>query len=186
MPAASLETDRLLLRPFVTDDWRGLQAYVTDEEVMRYDRPWPKSDEDLREAATYLAEHGGYWAVCLKSTGHLIGHVTCIQSEPYPFLNWDLGFGLNPEFQHRGYAFEASERVLRFAFEECGARRVFASCDPDNAPAYRLLERLGMRREAHHLQPGFLRRTIEGNPIWTDAYEYALLVEDWRLAHPAA
>jgi ribosomal-protein-alanine N-acetyltransferase len=185
MSAPSLETDRLRLRAFTSDDWRGLQAYVADDEVMRYDRPWPKSDGELREAATYLAEHTGYWAVCLRATGQLIGHVTCTESEPHAFRNWDLGFGFNPEFQHQGYALEAADRVLRFVFEEGGARRVVASCHPKNAPAWRLLERLGMRREAHHVQPGFLRRTAEDEPIWTDAYEYALLAEEWHSQHLA-
>lgn len=180
-----LHTARLRLRPFAADDWMALREYVTREDVMQYDRPWPAADEELQRATVYLATHAGYWAICLRGSAELIGHVVCTRAQPADHLTWDLGIALNLRYHGRGYALEACRRVLRFAFEGYGARRVTATCHPDNARAWRLLERLGMRREAHHRQSGFLRRDEHGEPVWSDAYEYALLTDEWRGAAPA-
>jgi [ribosomal protein S5]-alanine N-acetyltransferase len=175
-----LETERLLVRTFAPDDWRDLREYVTLPQVTKYDYDYPSSDEELQDVVDYFAETPGYWAVCLKATGKLIGHVTCTRKALEALRTWELGYIFNPAFYGQGYATEACRRVLQYAFEELDAHRVEAACDPRNAPSWRLLERLGMRREAHRLKAGFLRTTPEGEPIWIDSYEYAMLGEGWE------
>ena len=59
-----------------------------------------------------------------------------------------------------------------------GAHRVYAECDPRNLPSWRLLERLGFRREAHFRQNLYFRKDAGGAPIWKDTYVYALLESD--------
>ena len=181
-----LDTERLQLRTFKKDDWRDLREYVTLPEVTKYDYEYPSSDEGLQGVVDYFVETPGYWAVCLKTAGKLIGHVTCTRKQPEVLRTWELGYIFNPLFYGHGYATEACRRVLQHAFSELGAHRVEAACDPRNAPSWRLLERLGMRREAHRLKAGFLRTTPEGEPIWVDSYEYAMLEEEWERASQRA
>jgi RimJ/RimL family protein N-acetyltransferase len=116
----------------------------------------------------------------LKESGRLIGHVVSHQIEPKEFLTYTLGFVFHPGFHGRGYATEACRRVIQLVFEELGARRIETHCHPDNSPAWRLLERLGLRREGHHLQSGFLRRAPDGTPLWWDSLDYALLKDEWQ------
>jgi RimJ/RimL family protein N-acetyltransferase len=116
----------------------------------------------------------------LRPAGTLIGHVVCVPAEPAELCTWQLGYVFHPAYHGQGYATEACRRLLERAFGELGAHRVTAGCDPDNAPSWRLLERLGFRREAHRRKAGFLRKTPDGAPIWRDSFEYAILDEEWR------
>jgi RimJ/RimL family protein N-acetyltransferase len=75
----------------------------------------------------------------------MIGHVACNREGPEELLTWNHGYIFNPAFYGKGYATEASRRILQHAFEELGAHRVQAGCNPDNAPSWRLLERLGRK-----------------------------------------
>jgi [ribosomal protein S5]-alanine N-acetyltransferase len=175
----TMETARLWLRRFAAGDLDALRAYVTLPEVTRYDYAYPTSEAALRDVVAHFAETPGYWAVCLRATGALIGHVTCIRQEPEALRTWELGYIFNPAYYGQGYATEACRRVVTYVFVDLGAHRVQAGCSPENAPSWRLLERLGMRREAHRIKAVFLRRTAEGAPIWIDSYEYAILAEEW-------
>jgi RimJ/RimL family protein N-acetyltransferase len=89
----------------------------------------------------------------------------------------DLGCGLDPGYSGRGYATEAVREVLRICFEELGLRRVTSDCFADNVASRRLMERVGMRREAYTVQD-CLHRSGE----WLDGMAYALLSGEWRAA----
>ena len=86
--------------------------------------------------------------------------------------------GATPEETGKGYATEAVEAALRICFDDLGLRRVTASCFAANTASYRLMLRVGMRREAHTLQ-GALHPSGE----WLDGYSYALLAQEWRRRH---
>jgi RimJ/RimL family protein N-acetyltransferase len=57
---------------------------------------------------------------------------------------------------------------------------VTASCDVANAASWRLLERIGFRREGHSLAASSVRQDADGAPIWKDAYHYAVLDREWH------
>jgi RimJ/RimL family protein N-acetyltransferase len=173
------ETERLIVRTFESGDLRDFREYATLPEVTKYDYDYPSADEELQGVIDYFADNPGYWAVCLKATGKLIGHITCTLKEPEEFLTWSLGYIFNPVYYGHGYATEACRRIVQYAFEELEAHRVEAGCDPANTPSWRLMERLGMRREAHRIKAGFLRMTPDGEPLWSDSYEYAILKDEW-------
>ncbi len=116
-----------------------------------------------------------FWAVCLKESGKLIGNLYFKQQEPNEGLTWELGYVFNPAYYGRGYATEAARRILRYGFEQLNAHRVIAMCNPDNTKSWKLLERLNMRRESHLIQNIFFKYDVQGMPIWTDTYEYAIL-----------
>lgn len=75
----------------------------------------------------------------------------------------------------------SAKAVLKEAFEDLGARRVVAMCNPENIRSWRLMERLGMRREGHLIQNIYFKKDTSGNPIWHDTYEYAILKDEWSV-----
>ena len=87
----------------------------------------------------------------------------------------DLGWTLHPDHTGHGYATEAVRAVLRICFEDLGLRRVTADCFTANEPSWRLMERLGMRRETHTI-----REALHRSGEWLDGYAYALLADEWR------
>lgn len=86
----------------------------------------------------------------------------------------ELGWVLDPEHTGRGYATEAVRALLRVCFEDLGVRRVVASCFLDNEASWRLMERVGMRRETWARA-----ESLHRNGRWLDSLGYALLGEEW-------
>jgi RimJ/RimL family protein N-acetyltransferase len=87
----------------------------------------------------------------------------------------ELGWTLDPAFQGRGYATEAVRAVIGACFGPLGLRRVHAGCFAANEPSWRVMERLGMRREEHSRATGLHR-----SGVWMDGMNYGLLAEEWR------
>lgn len=87
----------------------------------------------------------------------------------------ELGCVLHPDFTGRGYATEAVGTLLRLSFRNLGLRRVTAHCFADNVSSWRLMERLGMRRETHTV-----RESLHRSGTWLDGLSYALLAEEWQ------
>lgn len=87
----------------------------------------------------------------------------------------EIGWVIDPAVGGRGWATAAVDVLLRHCFDDLLVHRVVARCHTANERSWRLMERVGMRREAH-LRRAALHRT-EG---WIDGYTYALLAEEWR------
>lgn len=86
----------------------------------------------------------------------------------------ELGWVLDPAYTGKGYATEAIRAVMDFCFGPLGLRRVHAGCFADNEPSWRLMERLGMRREE------FSRKTaLHRSGEWLDGMNYGVLAEEW-------
>lgn len=176
----AMETERLLLRRFRAGDWKDLFEYLSDESVVRYEPYETYSEEACMEEAESRAKNGSFWAVCLKGNGKLIGNVYFERQEPKDFSTWEIGYVFNSAYHRKGYATESCRRILGYGFNELNAHRIIAMCDPENTASWKLLERLGMRREGRMLQKAFFRRDEKGDPVWHDAYLYAILSEEWR------
>lgn len=70
-----METGRLLLRRFTLDDWRDLHEYLSQESVVKYE-PYEVFTEDAsKQEAIRRTENTGFWAVCLKDNGKVIGNI---------------------------------------------------------------------------------------------------------------
>jgi RimJ/RimL family protein N-acetyltransferase len=173
-----IETERLLLRRFRESDAQDLYEYLSDPEVVKYEPYGVFSEEACLKEAKARAGNPAFFAVCLKEGGKLIGNLYLHEDDP-EFFAWELGYAFNAKYQGMGYASEACRAIVSHAFDCLGAHRVFARCDPLNAPSWRLLERLNMRRESHKLKNVFFRRDGRGSPVWKDTYEYAVLAEEW-------
>lgn len=174
-----LETERLILRSFRAEDGEALHAYLSREEVVRFE-PYEVYDEASSKAeAVRRADDPAFWAVCMKDSGRLIGNLYFQQQNPPEFHTWELGYVFNSDFHGHGYAEEACRELLSYGFGTLGIRRVTAHCDPENHPSWRLLERLKLRREGYMQQTGYFKHDTEGNPKWHDTYAYGLLASEW-------
>ena len=172
-----IETQRLLIRPFDPADWQDLHEYLSDGQVVRYEPYGVFMVDESRLEAVRRSNDPAFWAVCLKDGGKLIGNLYLAGQ---PFDTWELGYVFNARYQGKGYATEAAACLMEYAFERLGARRVIAMCNPLNTASWRLLERLGMRREGHLIRNIWFKRDEHAEPIWADTYEYAILAEEWN------
>ena len=86
-----------------------------------------------------------------------------------------LSYFVHPDHAGRGIATARAREALANAFGRLGLRRVQAGCFADNVASWRVMEKLGMRREQHGVKDSF--HTDFG---WVDGYTYALLAEEWR------
>lgn len=87
----------------------------------------------------------------------------------------EIGYCLDPRFTGHGYATEAVAEVLRYCFEDLAVHRIVANCFAANEMSWRLMERLGMRREIHAVADSLHR-----SGQWLDSFGYALLADEWR------
>jgi aminoglycoside 6'-N-acetyltransferase len=176
-----LKTHRLLLRPFQASDLENFAAYRSDPHVARY-QSWP-TPFTLAQAAAFLekmkhAEAGapGTWyqlAVERQDHPGLIGDCAfqVLADEP---RQAQIGCTFSRLHQRRGYATEAVSRLLDYLFGELHLHRVTATCDVENVASTRLLQRLGLRREAHFLENVWFKGS------WGSEYCYAVLHREWN------
>lgn len=113
----------------------------------------------------------------MKENGKVIGNIYCGNRD---FNAKEVGYIVNRDYQRKGYALEALEAVMERAFRS-DVHRVFAECDPRNECSWKLLEKAGLKREAHFRQNVFFHKDADGKPIWKDTYVYAKLSGDDRL-----
>lgn len=164
-PAYPIETARLTLRPFTFDDVDDVCAYQSRPEVVRY-LYW--ETRDRAQVQEYLEGKVRLTALEREGDGLALAIV------------WrEVGFILNPDFQGRGLATEAAEVVLRLGFDRLGLHRIVGRCDARNLASACLMERLGMRQEAHFVH----NEVFKGE--WGDELVYAMLDHEWRSAWAA-
>lgn len=179
-PTYPITTERLILRPYNDDDLDALAEMLRLPEVVRY-LYWEVRDRD--EAAAMLKGRTtsdairavGDWlvlAVTLKESGTLLGDVV-MKWESQEHRSGEIGFVFHPAHHGKGYAYEASQVLLRLGFAEMKLHRIVGRCDARNTASARLLERLGMRREAHMVE----NEWVKGE--WTDELIYAMLDREW-------
>ena len=149
MEPMRITTERLALEPISLEHLEQTHAYCSDLENTRLMMFLP--NESIAETEAHIRESMAMWAsdapeflefsVLLESEA--IGGVTLYLVEPG---NAELGWILNKRYWGNSYAAEAVRAVMDYGKREWGIRRFFAMCDSENAPSYRLMERLGMRR----------------------------------------
>ena len=181
-PDFPIRTERLDLRPFESADLAGLHAYFSHPDVHRYVYSEPSADEEAtreilarRQTRTSLTTSGDVLqlAVVVRQTGQLVGDVglTWTSAE---HRQGEVGYVVHPDASGRGYATEATAVMIRYGFDGLGLHRITGRMDARNTASARVLERLGMRREAHLRENEF----VKGK--WTDEVVYALLAREWR------
>lgn len=167
---------RLKIRRFLPEDRQDLFEYLSQPEVVKYEPYEVFTPEQAKREAARRANDASFWAVCLRDSGKLIGNIYLAQQD---FDTWELGYVFNCAYQGKGFAAEAAKALIEDAFANRGARRIVAMCNPLNTASWRLLDRLGMRREGHLIKNIWFFKDESGRPIWQDTYEYAILKEEW-------
>lgn len=169
-----IETERLLLRRFRPGDAAALHGYLSDSRVVRYE-PYDVMDEErsAREALRRI-EDPAFLAVCLRMDGRMIGNIYLRREDHDAYT---LGYVFAHAHWGHGYATEAARAAMGHAFAE-GAHRVYAMCNPENVGSWRVMEHLGMRREAHFRRNVYFR--ADPTPQWQDTYVYAILRDEWE------
>ena len=179
-PDFPLRTARLLLRPVVEDDFERLYALYNHPDVIRFLYAKPTTREGFRErmdrllAGRALDGDGGSLRLIMERAddGRFVGEVS-VGYWAFEHHQGEIGYVLVPEACGHGFATEAAREMLRIGFEEAGMHRIIGRVEARNTPSARVLERLGMRREAHFVQNEF----VKGE--WTDEVVYAVLREEW-------
>ncbi|MBU1176612.1 MAG: GNAT family N-acetyltransferase [Alphaproteobacteria bacterium] len=172
-------TDRLILRRLLLDDFEALHAFLSLPEVAQY-QFWEPMDRDkvaekLADWMTLDGEEGRHLelGVVLKSSGRLIGDVF-LGFRDLEARQGEIGFSLHPDVQRQGYGFEAVGALIDLGFEHYALHRIFGRCDARNPASYKLMEKLGMRREAHFREHALFKGG------WDEEYYYAILEHEWR------
>ena len=179
-----IETDRLILRPFLVDDIQSLAQYRSDPEVAKY-QGWdlPYAEEQAAELVSEMMAltpgDPGQWyqiAIQLKKTGQLIGDCA-FRRLSKDHAQAEIGFTIARPHQGQGYATEALIALLSYVFDELEVHRVYANCDPDNLPSIRLLQKMGLRHEGRFIESLWLRGS------WVSEDWYAILRREWKEQH---
>jgi ribosomal-protein-alanine N-acetyltransferase len=174
-----LTTDRLVLREFEGSDLSATYQYEEQPGVERYQAFDLSSPERVREyiraaiaTASEEPRHTYDLAVTLREDGSLIGRGGLQRSsgEPRDAFFW---FILDPRHWNKGYVTEAARALFGYAFDELRLHRVWGECDPQSEGSARMMEKLGMTREAH------LRENAHIDGQWRDTVIYALLDREW-------
>lgn len=179
-PDYPIETARLTLRPFAADDLDDVYAYHSRPDVTRFLYQEPRDREETRLALARKAqehvlsdEHRQMvLAVVWPEVGRVVGEVN-LEWLSQQHRRGEIGFVFNPEFHGRGLATEATEAMLRLGFEELGLHRIIGRCDARNRPSAALMERLGMRQEAHLVHSEIFKGE------WADELVFAMLEDEW-------
>ncbi len=172
-----LETQRLFIRKFNEDDWKDMYEYLSDPKVLEFEPYEPFNQEQCKAECINRAKGNNFYGVCLKNTNKLIGNLY-INKYDEEFNTWEIGFVFNREYHGKGYAYESAKTMIDYLLHEKSARRIIAMCDPLNIPSWKLLERIGMQREAHFKKEIYFKMDDKNNPIWKDTYVYAILKSD--------
>ncbi len=176
-----VRTHRLAIRPARLGDSEALWAYRRLDEVSRWltYQPADRADweslisEPKRLATTLVIERGE------QVVGDLYlkvedGWAQREVEERGRGVQAEIGWCLDPAHTGHGYATEAAAALLRICFADLGLRRVVANAFAANEPSWRLMERLGMRREAHFVHNEIFKGA------WGDELVYAMLEDEWR------
>ncbi len=176
-----IESERLYMRPFKDGDAEAMLEYHSNPEICRY-IPW--NVRNLEEVAKSISENksahflnveGDYLtlALCRKSDDQLIGQMNAMYRST-EHKKAEFGYVINPKFGGQGFASEAASALISALFSSELFHRVIANIDVRNTPSWKLVERIGMRREAHYIQDYWFKGE------WTDSYIYATLKEEWQ------
>jgi RimJ/RimL family protein N-acetyltransferase len=179
-PEWPLETNRLTLRPFVEGDFEAVHGMRSDPEVARYLYRGPLSADEARSrlernmALTEWVAEGDWFSVAAveRESGLTVGDMA---------FHWvserdrtaEIGFVVDPRHQGKGFATEAARALVDWAFTEAGFHRVIGRTEARNAASARVLEKLGMRLEAHLVENEWVKDE------WQSELVYAVLDREW-------
>ena len=174
-----LETDRLILRPFVKEDAEAMyRNWASDPEVTKF-LSWPtyQTADDAHEILDIWTKQYSdvtfyQWAIELQKVGEPIGSISVVNFDDRVDMV-EIGFCIGKPWWGQGIMTEAFQAVIDFLFGEVGVLRIEAGHDPNNPASGAVQRKCGLKYE------GTLRRSIRSNQGITDKVVYAILKEEW-------
>ena len=179
-PQPTIETDRLVLRPFRTRDADRVQALAGAVEVYQMTQNVPHPYEDgmaerwiASRATAFYKRQGVFFAVTLRSDETLIGSISLGLTTTH--RRGELGYWIGVPYWGRGYCTEAAVATVRYGLDDLGLHKVTSRHFAINPASGRVLEKAGLLKE------GCLRGEIEKDGVFHDLVVYGL-VRDRPLA----
>ncbi|MFN3445210.1 MAG: GNAT family N-acetyltransferase [Bacteroidia bacterium] len=147
-----IETERLIIRPIKLNDKSFILDLLNTKSWLQF--IGDRKIKDEKDAANYIQQiidnpNFFYSIFEIKDTGQPIGIITFLYRDNYEYP--DIGFAMLPEFEQRGYAFEASKAYLNKVKSEITGNKIIAITLPDNKKSIRLIEKLGLKYEDHFM-----------------------------------
>jgi len=167
-----LHTERLTLRMLTGDDFEAYERIQNDDETMRYLNGKAMTREEAYRHLSYLVGQWqlrgyGYWGVIENETNELVGRVGFHNPDGWP--GFELGWTMRRDRWGRGYATEAAQRALRYAFEELGQKHVISLIHPDNVASIAVAKKIGETLEGETVIMGDKRVLIYGIAVASPA-----------------
>ena len=183
MKFIGLESERLIYRKFNQNDFPIVFDWLNNAENMKYWSGEPRNEYETRDYLNWAVSNANTeecrhfeFAAALKSNNSLIGSATFINQPDKAEIGWHI----HRNYWKQGYGTEIGGTMLRFGFDTLGLRRIIAACNAGNCGSYKIMEKIGMRREARFI------KALQGNSIlnheWCDMLQYAILAEEYYAA----
>ena len=178
-PRPTLETERLLLRPFQMSDALEVRRLGGDirvaENLSQMPHPYPegRAEEWISgQQADYEAGKNLNFAITLKETGALMGSIGLHPKED--LLRAEIGYWVGVPFWGKGYTTEALGEMIRFGFDDFALQRIFATHFVTNPASGRVMEKVGMKLE------GVMKLGISRFGVLNDSMQRAIVKPDWE------
>jgi len=186
-----IETERLILRPFVEEDAGDVFEYLHHPAVHCFACMELKDLESAKaEMKNRIGETEYYFAITLKDSGKVIGEIDGYPEtgEPHDDPDDDTVrkdtfspcWMLNSAYQGKGYAYEAAYAFFDYLFTQKCARRIYAYTEDYNRSSRHLCEKLGMRREGEFIEFVSFVNGPDGSPLYETTMQYAILKREWE------
>jgi len=173
-----LNVGNMVIRRIGSADYQDLLEYLSDPNVARFQFSPPYSADQVAalvesQGAVRVGDPGVALVLVAELKRRVIGDCQ-LTIHSLDDRQAEIGFRFNPQFTGRGLATQAVSAVLGFAFGRLGMHRVVSCTDVRNERSWRLMERVGMRREAHFQHDSYTKDE------WVDDYVYAMLDHEWQ------
>ena len=177
-----IETEKLIIRNFELKDEKDLCEYMLQRINTKFESYPDFTQEKAKEEIVFRSKSDEFFAIELKEIHKVIGNIYLGKRD---FNTRELGYVLNENYQNKGYGSRASKAMIEFAFKR-GVHRIYAECTPQNTCSWKVMDKIGLTREAYFKKNVSFHTDDKGNPIYWDTYVYAALNphEDEEKANP--
>ncbi len=166
-----IETENLIVRNYNLSDEKDLCEYMLQRVDAEFERYVDFTAEKSKYEIEFRSSSDEFFAIELKSEHKVIGNVYLGKRD---FDTRELGYVLNNNYHQKGYGSEACKAAVEYMFAN-GVRRIYAECCPQNTASWKLMEKIGLEREAFFKKNISVRNDENGKPIYWDTYVYAKL-----------
>ena len=178
-----LETERLILRPFIASDAEDVFEYLKEPMVNCFvSMKLENMEEAIIETKKKANDKELTFAIEIKETRKVIGEISAHPEERHFDEKSDTYspcWMLHKDYHGKGYGYEAAKAVVDYLFREMGARRIYAYTEDYNIASQRVCEKLGMRKEGLFIEFISFANDQEGNPIYENTIQWAILKKEW-------